>query len=816
MKHNRLGTAMTKTISFTLIDLPQHSGQTAALLHEAISRLEVHRSSSETLMATLPFANGDTTGGTETEMQVAVKGRREHVDLPKRIEASAYFSNLLKRARSGDNSEQLINKLDSFLTENDSEIWENSGVRFHLKDLHPYARKIFEIDLLADKTDPSAGRRKDQKKFLEDSGNGQPQVCVPISYLIKLALADVIGRQNTLPNLLRQTGHSLLGHFLNDNTSPESFSFHVVPMNTDSGNGRALARETAKRFLMTHLLVQYANQRFHLIANGQKAMIYFAPHPPLRQKLLNDLIPDTIYRDLFMSPCLSGWAEGEKKHQYMHLCHQALSRSQLNAVAKLREAGIITNNLVVLPNLSNTSLANNGLHMSLGSQRLGALRQNLSHNFDHRHEKCLADLAIKIAEHFLPLFVGTYSAAPYRLDFADFHPERALGFLPHEVDYTHLRMLWRRWRKKADISFLGRSITPFGPIWLDRCFSHLLHLKGDCVPDFRLLDYPVCFLSTASNPALNGQLGNQERLSKDLASMGVADDQMSLYLFLKSREYDQMGFSGIEGRHYSLFESLGRDLSNAASLQQLIIALAYKYICTSDVTHQDIPDDPVVESERRQIFFGAAIDLPTFYVRQDSPNRLMQRILSRTHRTRSSRRYPGYLRVYNLEYRKTLHAILCEDAADLIEAMQLKFTLEDLKMRLDFPAECSAAGKLTQAILSEVNSQQPLKVPAKEFNQAAEGIYREDLNKRHLSEALGCLEMDLRQLEQTSALKKENFSSMLNYCLPSQDIAAFLKRIKPALLDGTLPIEQLQQLINLMLFSTYYDRLQAEQSLYGI
>jgi hypothetical protein len=34
-------------------------------------------------------------------------------------------------------------------------------------------------------------------------------------------------------------------------------------------------------------------------------------------------------------------------------------------------------------------------------------------------------LAIKIVEHFLPLFVGAYSAAPYRLDFADFHPETA-------------------------------------------------------------------------------------------------------------------------------------------------------------------------------------------------------------------------------------------------------------------------------------------------------------------------------------------------------------------------------------------------------
>lgn len=40
----------------------------------------------------------------------------------------------------------------------------------------------------------------------------------------------------------------------------------------------------------------------------------------------------------------------------MKLCHQALSRSQINAVAKLREAGIVANNLVVLPNLFKFSM----------------------------------------------------------------------------------------------------------------------------------------------------------------------------------------------------------------------------------------------------------------------------------------------------------------------------------------------------------------------------------------------------------------------------------------------------------------------------
>ena len=73
-----------------------------------------------------------------------------------------------------------------------------------------------------------------------------------------------------------------------------------------------------------------------------------------------------------MNPCLSGWDKGEAKHSYMHHCHGVLSRSQLNAVAKMRDAGILNSNLVVLPSLSNISLANNGTHLKMGSRLLSS------------------------------------------------------------------------------------------------------------------------------------------------------------------------------------------------------------------------------------------------------------------------------------------------------------------------------------------------------------------------------------------------------------------------------------------------------------
>jgi len=396
----------------------------------------------------------------------------------------------------------------------------------------------------------------------------------------------------------------------------------------------------------------------------------------------------------------------------MHLCHRVLSRSQMNAILKLREAGIVINNLVTLPNLSNISLANNGIHISLGSQKLSCLLADPSSGFTNAHEKYLGDLVVKIVEHFLPLFVGTYSAAPYRLDFTDFHPEKALGFLPHELDYTHLRMIWRRWKKKANLNIFGNPITPFGPVWLDHVIHALFNLKGDFVLDFRLIDYLVALMSTKKSPALDGSLGNHERLKKDLSDMGVFDTKMSLYLFDKLRSYADMGFSGFEGRYYSLFYSFDKDMRYAVELQNLIYLLAFKYIAAGQIGHEHIPDDPFVESERRQIVFGTAIGIPTFFVCLDTGNALMKHIMERTHGVRRSRRYPGYLRVYNLEYRKALGRILRDDASDLIEVLGAGDILEDLKNRLETPEFYSAFGKLTSGILGEAGVSSPVAVIA--------------------------------------------------------------------------------------------------------
>jgi len=767
---------------------------------------------SHSFVESLPFSLNDTTAGSETELQVAVCGRKDHVDLPSTIASSNYYANIVRRAMTGDTTRHTVTELEKYLNSNSEEVWENSWFKFPIKNLNRFAREILESDLLSNRRDPNSHPRSDVAKFII-SEKGNQFLRVPISYLIKISLADVLGGQSDLPDVVRATGTRIMRHLLSDNTSPETVSFHVVPLRPDIGLGKALAKETAKRFLLTQLLVMYANVTFTTPDSPQKAIIYFSPHPPVRQKQLNECISDAFYRELFMSPCLSGWDDGEAKHQYMCLCHQVLSRSQLNALSKLRDAGIITRNLVVLPNMSNISLANNGVHVSLGSIKLTKhLAENTS-GYGAVHEKHLGDLIIKIVEHFLPLFVDTYSAAPYRLDFTDFHPERVLGFLPHELDYTHLRMIWRRWKKKAGLKIFGQPLTPFGLKPLDRVISFLFRLRGDFVPDFRLIDYLVALMSTPKSPALNGRVGSEAHLKKDLSELGVFDVKMSIYLLYRLREFAKNGFSGFEGRYYSLFDSLEQDLSEAVSLQTLITALAFKYVLQGTFTHGHIPDDPLIESERRQIFFGAAIGVPTFFVRADTGNVFLKRIIERTWGVRYSRRYRGYLRVYNRQYRLALANLIQSDATDLIELLGLKDTVDNLVRRLQEPRRYSAAGKITEGIIGKLGVASPLSADATEFNIAAERYYRSTLRKRHIEESLSFLAEDFKTMDSDAGSLDFAVKKAARYLLQDRSACEFLAAVRNDVTDETLPRNAIVRLINLILIVIHNDKIKSETTL---
>jgi hypothetical protein len=789
---------VSRLISFEDSVLRSERGGVGVPVQEALRILSGEIGFRKGAIDRLPFVPADTTAGTETEMQAAVRGARSSVELPCTIDESNYYANIVRRAAAGDTPNKAVIDIERYLSENREGVWENSFVRVPLAALNPLARRIFREDLRANKGCADKGLRNDAARFTIFV-RGKEYLRVPVSYLLKLALADVIGEERAIPEVIQETGYRLMEHFTNDNTSPETQSFHVITATDDSALGKNIAEEMAFRYLLTQLLVIYANERFLLKVEGQEALVYFSPHPPVRQKILNGCVSDVFYRELFMSPCLSGWDEGEVKHRYMHLCHEVLSRSQLNGVRKLREAGIIVSNLVVLPEVSNISLANNGIHLSLGSRNLTRLLEDGSSGFTKYHEKAIGDLVVKIMEHFLPLFVGTYTASPYRIDYGDFHPEKVLGFLPHELDYTHLRMIWRRWKGKAKIKIFNRALTPFGPPWLDGLLSGLFNLKGDFVPDFRLIDYLVCVMSTESSPALDGMWGNTERLKNDLAELGVFHRTMSLYLFCKQREYGVMGFSGFEGRHFSLFESFEKDMAVAGDLQNLLTALAFKYVLEGKVNHGDIPDTPFAESERRQVVFDAAIGMPTFFVKLDSGNRFMQRIVARTHGIRQSRRYPGYLRIDVRAYLNSLVDIIREDGAPLVEMFGMEEALNDLKARLEGKGEQSALLRLLAGILDEAGESSPFDVNGETFNAAAERFYREGLQKRHMTEALGFLERSLDRMEETLSDRDDAARKGFLFCGGQRGARNLIERSKMSIQRGEYILDEVKRCIHLVL-----------------
>jgi hypothetical protein len=745
-------------------------------------------------LESLPFAPGDVTAGSEDELQAVVVGAAAACDLPISIHESRFFKNIAKRSSSGVASRSAYLELQQFLNDH-GQVWENSWVRFPAQRLSPHALNTFLADLKIGERGQSKRHRADSVKFTFEQA-GETWVRVPISYALKLALADVAGSQPHMPQQMQAEAKRLLRCFSNDNTSPETTSFRVVQQDESMLIGEAVARESARRFLFTSLLMSWANQRFGLLESGQRALVYHAPHPPVRQTELSRCISDSFYRELFMSPCLSGWDDGEAKADYMHLCHQSLSRSQLNSVAKLREAGIIANNLIVLPSLSNVSLANNGIHVTFGSR---ALTRAIAHHGDElegrREEKRLGDLAIKIYEHFLALFVGTYSAAPYRIDFAEFHPEKLLSFLPHELDFTHLRFLWREWREKAKMRVLGRVVAPYGPLGVDNFRARVFGLRGDLVPDYRLLNYPVAWLATEQSSALNGELGNVQRLVGELDELGIVDKRIAFYMPLRLREFARMGFSGFEGRYYSLFPTFGRDMAPAADLQQTLLMVAYQLALDGTVDASDIPDDPTSESERRQPFFFAAAGLPAFYVHKKSQNKLLTQILPHCRSVRSSWRHPEYLRVPVREYREALVTWLEANAREVIERAEAKLTLVDLRFRLA-DSKQQAQSRTIRGVVDEAGASSPMALRARDFNRMAEQYYRESLRKANLREAFEQLREDVRGLENRS---HPELPMLVRHGVRVQDPARFLDAISERLVNDQLTAQELTNLLNLLL-----------------
>jgi len=145
-----------------------------------------------------PFGREDTSAGMEYELQVAVEGLPEQVDSPRTIRNSSFYRNTEKRAARGDLPKSSFQDLQDFLDGNSSAIWENSWGRFDLHLLGQFASQVLATDFRADKNDLNSPLRKDLHRFKFREA-GREMVRIPISYLLKLSLADILDPVHSLP-----------------------------------------------------------------------------------------------------------------------------------------------------------------------------------------------------------------------------------------------------------------------------------------------------------------------------------------------------------------------------------------------------------------------------------------------------------------------------------------------------------------------------------------------------------------------------------------------------------------------------------------
>jgi hypothetical protein len=192
---------------------------------------------------------------------------------------------------------------------------------------------------------------------------------------------------------------------------------------------------------------------------------------------------------------------------------------------------------------------------------------------------------------------------------------------------------------------------------------------------------------------------------------------------------------------------------------------------------------------------------------------LMRAILGRTKRSRVSRRYPGFVRVHNDDYRQALVQTLVEDAEDLIEMFGLRETIEDLKARLNDPANRAAGGRLLAGILSGSNRKSPMRMKAEEFNLRAEAYYREELRRKHLAEAFDFLIEDLRRLEAIGVYVDDQIKYALDACLRGQDAADFVLKTQARVINDMASEDEIRQIINLALLTIYHDQKVSERML---
>ncbi len=199
---------------------------------------------------------------------------------------------------------------------------------------------------------------------------------------------------------------------------------------------------------------------------------------------------------------------------------------------------------------------------------------------------------------------------------------------------------------------------------MDRAVARLFRLKGDFIPDFRLLDYMTTLMSHPTLPGPERGTRQRPRLKRELASMGVFHESCRPISLQAARLRDH-GLSGFEGRFYSLFDSLdgGHEARSdpAAAPErpglQVILSAAsraprYGHARGRERAAADI--------------FRTAISLPTVLRAPRLGQRLSLDLVSGADRVAAKPPLSGHVRPTCQEYRLALLDFIEREGADLV------------------------------------------------------------------------------------------------------------------------------------------------------
>jgi hypothetical protein len=191
-------------------------------------------------------------------------------------------------------------------------------------------------------------------------------------------------------------------------------------------------------------------------------------------------------------------------------------------------------------------------------------------------------------------------------------------------------------------------------------------------------------------------------------------------------------------------------------------------------------------------------------VHRSTGNTFLKRIIEKTQMVRSSRRYNGYNRIYNIEYRRALLDIIRADAADIIEMLGMRESIRDLEYRINEPDNFAASGKLTRGILNQINAKSPMNLPAGIFNLAAEKYYRTVLHKQHIWESFDILRDDIIKLDQAVSSVSHEMRNLLHSILQEKNPDSFMETAQSELVRGKAEPQTLEKLVYLILAYIHY------------